>query len=267
MGGEGGSGLLCCIASSINFCYQFFRLEGLAAAVQTQKAPQSPRKNEYKPKAAARQYWLLIFREIRQRPWTSPARNLLPWNTGGVSLLRPNSRSQRSQEQLINLITRGVATCTFQTELISSIFKSVPESTLRPFLRVYIYVQGMYNPFLCFRIVLSFPYRFAGTRRLKTYRILISGCKLCLGCDIARDRIYAISKVARKLKQKFSRGGKVSSLWRSIYMGGGLMRVKVIDLCKCYLRRLLSLGEGRRKIGFGLLFLEFKRDSSHDFLF
>lgn len=50
-------------------------------------------------------------------------------------------------------------------------------------------------------------------------------------------------------------------------MGGGLMRVKVIDLCKCYLRRLLSLGEGRRKIGFGLLFLEFKRDSSRDFLF
>lgn len=76
----------------------------------------------------------------------------------------------------------------------------------------------MYNPFLCFRIVLSFPYRFAGTRHLKTYRILISGCKLCFGCDIARDRIYAISKVARKSKQKFSRGGKVPSLWRSIYI-------------------------------------------------
>lgn len=84
--GRGGD-LLCCIASSINFCYQFFRLEGLAAVVQTQKPPQSPRKNEYKPKAA-RQYWLLIFREIRQRPWTSPARNLLPWNTA-VYLLRP----------------------------------------------------------------------------------------------------------------------------------------------------------------------------------
>lgn len=74
----------------------------------------------------------------------------------------------------------------------------------------------MYNPFLCFRIALSFPYRshlrFAGTRHLKTYRILISStaCKLCLGCDIARDRIYAISKVARKSKQKFFRGGKVS---------------------------------------------------------
>lgn len=80
LGRAGEGDLLCCIASSINFCYQFFRLEGLAAAVQTQKPPQSPRKNEYKPKAA-RQYWLLIFRETRQRPWTSPARNLLPWNT------------------------------------------------------------------------------------------------------------------------------------------------------------------------------------------
>lgn len=55
---------------------------------------------------------------------------------GGVSVAT-NSWSQRSQEQLINLITRGVATCTFQTELISSIFKSVAESILR--LRVYIY--------------------------------------------------------------------------------------------------------------------------------
>lgn len=80
LGRAGEGDLLCCIASSINFCYQFFRLEGLAAAVQTQKPPQSPRKNEYKPKAA-RQYWLLIFRETRQRSWTSPARNLLPWNT------------------------------------------------------------------------------------------------------------------------------------------------------------------------------------------
>lgn len=64
--------------------------------------------------------------------------------------------------------------------------------------------------------------------------------------------------------EKFLHSG---GLYIYIYMGGGLMRVKVIDLCKCYLRRLLSLGEGRRKIGFGLFFLEFKRDSPRDFLF
>lgn len=58
---------------------------------------------------------------------------------GGVSVAT-NSWPQRSQEQLINLITRGVATCTFQTELISSIFKSVAESTLRPTLRLRVYI-------------------------------------------------------------------------------------------------------------------------------